>query len=167
MRRLSFTSGNPGEAAAALARAALLTLALCAARPAAAWAGCFPVSDPAYATLDPLVDKNAREALSAVAGRLDAPGHAATARDPRELAALYAVQADAYSILELDHEARATAARGLALVHGPTDPLRLELLSTAALNVYTQDGIRSAIGTIEAARAPQPQESLSRLCLGI
>src|SRR6185312_5085526 len=121
------------------------------ATPAAAWADCFPVSDPAYVTLDPLADKNARQALSTVAARLDAPGSAAAARDSRQLAALYAVQADAYNILELDHEARATAEKGLALVNGPTDPLRLELLSTAALAIYTQDGIREAMATIQTA----------------
>jgi diguanylate cyclase (GGDEF)-like protein len=45
--------------------------------------------------------------------------------------------------------------------------LRLELLSTAALNVYTQDGIREALDTIESARASQPQGSPSGLCLQI
>jgi diguanylate cyclase (GGDEF)-like protein len=151
---------------AALGRAALLALALCAARPLAAWADCFPVSDPPYVTLDPLVDKNARQALTAVAARLPAlePGKAG---DSRQLAALYAVQADGYSILELDHEARAAAMKGLALLNEPTDPLRLELLSTAALNIYTQQGVRDAIGTIESARASQPQDSLSSLCLEI
>ncbi|MDE2051473.1 MAG: GGDEF domain-containing protein, partial [Gammaproteobacteria bacterium] len=142
-------------------------LALCAACPAAARAGCFPVSDSASVSLDSLVDKNARPALAAVASRLDASGGAGPAPDSRQLAVLYAVQADAYSILELDHEARAAAARGLALVNGPTDPLRLELLSTVALNIYTQEGIREAIGSIEAARAMQPEDSLRWLCLGI
>ncbi|MGH8268985.1 MAG: GGDEF domain-containing protein, partial [Steroidobacteraceae bacterium] len=167
MHRLLFTLENPGAAAADLSRVALLALALCAATPLAARADCFRVSDPAYVTLDPLVDKNARQALTAVAAPVEALERAATARDSRQLAALYAVQADAYSILELDHEARAAAVRGLALINGPTDPLRLELLSTAALNIYAQDGIRDAISTIEAARARQPQDSLSRLCLEI
>jgi diguanylate cyclase (GGDEF)-like protein len=169
MRRLVFRPGNAGGAAAALGRAALLALTLCAASPIEAWADphCFPVADAAFVRLDPLVDKNARQALTAVAARLEASDRVGAAGNPRQLAALYAVQADAYSILELDHEARAAAARGLALVNGPTDPLRLELLSTADLNIYTQDGIRDAIGTIEAARASQPQDSLSGLCLEI
>lgn len=167
MRRLVLNPGNSGAAAAVLARAALLALALFAARPFAARADCFPVSDAAYVALDPMVDRNARQALAAVAGRLDALEHAGPAVDSRQLAALYAVQADAYSILELDHQARAAADRGLALIDGPTDPLRLELLSTAALNIYTQDGIQAAIGAIQAARARQPQNSLSDLCLEI
>jgi diguanylate cyclase (GGDEF)-like protein len=167
MRRLAFSPGKSGGAAAALGRAAaLLAVALFAGRPTAARADCFPVSDPIYVTLDPLVDRNATQALSAVAARRRALG-SGTAADSRELAALYAVQADAYSILELDHEARASAEEGLALVNGPTDPLRLELLATAALNVYTQSGIRDAIGTIEAAQAGQPAGSLSGLCLEI
>src|SRR6185312_8715366 len=102
------------------------------------------------------VDKNARQALSTVASRLEAQGRAAAARDSRELAALYAVQADAYNILELDHQAHAAAEKGLALVNGATDPLRLELLSTAALSIYTQGGIHDAIGAVGAARASQP-----------
>ena len=148
MRRLVFSPGRPGGAAAAFGRAVLLALALCASSPITAWADCFPVSDPAYAQLDPLVDRNAREALTAVAARLRTLGGAGQAADSRQLAALYAVQADAYSILELDQEARATALEGLARVTGPTDPLRLELLSTAALNIYTQDGIRDAMRTV-------------------
>ncbi len=165
MRTLVFNPGISRGVVAALGQAALLALVLCAAKPGAAWADCFPVADPLYVTLHPMVDRNARQALTTVTARLDALSHAVG--DARQLAALYAVQADAYSILELDHEARATAAKGLALLDGPTDALRLELLSTAALNIYTRDGIRDAIGTIEAARARQPQDSLSSLCLEI
>ena len=170
MRSLVFSPFNPGRsgaAAAALGRTALLALALHLASPVAAWADCFPVTDPAYVTLDPQVDRNARQALTAVAARMQALAGAGTPQDSRQLAALYAVQADAYSILELDHEARAAAEKGLGLVTGPTDPLRLELLATAALNIYTQAGIRGAIGTIESARASQPRDSLSSLCLEI
>jgi diguanylate cyclase (GGDEF)-like protein len=167
MRRLWSSPGNPGGAAAARRRGAVLLLALCTLGPLAAWADCFPVVDAAYLRLDPLVDNNPAHALSAVAARLYALDRAGGPRDPRQLAALYAVQADAYDILELEHEAHAAAERGLALVRGPTDPLRLELLTTAALNVYTQDGIRGAIRAIAAARAGQPQDSLSSLCLEI
>jgi diguanylate cyclase (GGDEF)-like protein len=167
MRRLVFSPGGSGEAAAAFGRAVLLALALSAASPITAWADCFPVPDPAYVQLDPMVDRNARAALTAVAARLHTLESASQAKDSRQLAALYAVQADAYSILELDQEARATALEGLALVTGPNDPLRLELLSTAALNIYTQDGIRDAMGMVAAARAEQPQDSQSSLCLEI
>ena len=167
MRRLGFSPGTAGGAAAALGRAVLLALMLCAARPITARADCFPVADPAYVKLDPLVDRSGRQALTAAAASLQALQSAGKAADSRQLAALYAVQADAYSILELDHAARAAAMQGLARVTGATDPLRLELLSTAALNIYTQDGIRDAIGTIQAARAQQPMDSTSSLCLEI
>jgi diguanylate cyclase (GGDEF)-like protein len=167
MRRLVFSPGGSGVAAAAFGRAALLAMALSAASPITAWADCFPVPDPAYVQLDPLVDRNAREALTVVAARLHALDSTGQAKDSRQLAALYAVQADAYSILELDQQARATALEGLALVTGPNDPLRLELLATAALNIYTQDGIRDAMGIVAAARAEQPRDSLSSLCLEI
>jgi diguanylate cyclase (GGDEF)-like protein len=167
MHRLVFSPGNSGGARAVLRWAALLLLTLCATRPLAAWADCFPISDAAYLTLDPEVDKNATQTLATLAARFQALERAGSPTDPRRLAALYAVKADAYSILELDHEARTTALKGLALVSGPTDPLRLELLSTSALNIYTQEGIRDAMAAIEAARNGQPADSLSRTCLEI
>jgi diguanylate cyclase (GGDEF)-like protein len=158
---------DTGGAGAALVPMALLGLLLFAGLPRAASADCFPVTDAAYKALDPLVDRNGTRALATVAARMRALGQAGAPADPRQLAALYAVQADAYSILELDHEARAAASRGLALVRGQTDPLRLELLSTEALNIYTQSGIRAAIGSIAQARAQQPAGTLSNLCLAI
>ena len=167
MHRFVFSPGNPGGAGAVLRWAALLVLVLCATRPLAARANCFPITDAAYLALDPQVDRNATQTLAALAARVQALEHTGSPADPRQLAALYAVKADAYSILELDHEARATALKGLALVSGPTDPLRLELLSTSALNVYTQDGIRDAMGAIRTARDAQPADSLSRICLEI
>src|SRR6185312_2236457 len=120
-----------------------------------------------YATLDPTVDRNAIQTLSTLEGRLRTIVAAAAPADARQLAAIYAVQADAYSALELDHEARATALKGLALLTGATDPLRLELLATAALNIYTQDGIRDAITAIESARSQLPTDSLANLCVAI
>ncbi|HEX3843872.1 MAG TPA: GGDEF domain-containing protein [Steroidobacteraceae bacterium] len=151
----------------ALGRAALLALALCAAVSTAAWADCFPISDTAYVTLDPQVDKSATQALATVGESIRALERSGSPVDPRQLATRYAVQADAYSILELDHDARATALKGLALVSDAKDPLRLELLSTAALNIYTQDGIREARASIAAARDRQPVDSQSRACLEI
>ncbi len=167
MRRLVFNPVRPGGATAAFGRAALLALALCLSRPIAAWADCFPVPDAAYRALDPLVDRNATQALSAASARLRALERAGSPTDSRQLAALYAVQADAYSILELDDQALAAAARGLALVRGPTDPLRLELLYTEAYNVRTQAQIHETIGIVAKARAQQPRYSLSGLCLEV
>lgn len=167
MRRFFISPGKSRDVAAAAARAACLVLALSVMAPMAARADCFPISDPTYLALDPTVNKNATQTLSMVAGRLRTIERAGAPVDPKQLAAIYAVQADAYSALEFDHEARATALKGLALVTGPTDPLRLELLSTAALNIYTQDGIRDAITALEAARSRQPPDSMSNICLEI
>ena len=167
MRRFVFSPGKSLKSVTAAAPAACLVLGLCGAAPMAARADCFPVTDPTYVTLDPTVDKNAIQTLSTVTGSLRTLQGAASPADPRQLAALYAVQADAYSALELDHEARATALKGLALLNGPADPLRLELLSTSALNIYTQDGIRDAIHAVEAARSQLPAQSLTNVCLEI
>ena len=167
MRRPTFSPGRPGGAAVAFGRAALLILALCATIPMMARAECFHVTDPAYTALDPLVDKNATLALSAASARARTLAEADSPADSRQLAALYAVQADAYSILELDDQAFATAARGLALVSGPTDPLRLELLYTEAYNVRTQAEVRDTMNIIARARAQQPRHSLADVCLGV
>jgi diguanylate cyclase (GGDEF)-like protein len=167
MRRLVFSPERPGGAAAAFGRAALFALALWAAIPVVARADCFPVTEPAYRTLDPLVNRNAAQALAAASAQLQALQRAGAPTDPRQLAALYAVQADAYSILELDDQALATTARGLALVSGPTDPLRLELLYTEAYNVRTQAQIHEALAIIAKARGQQPRYSVSGLCLEV
>jgi diguanylate cyclase (GGDEF)-like protein len=167
MRRLVFNPVKPGAAVAAFGRVALLVLTLCLWRPIAARADCFPVADGAYRALDPLVNRNATQALATASARLQALERSGAATDSRQLAALYAVQADAYSILELDDQALAAAARGLALLSGPTDPLRLELLYTQAYNVRNQAQIREALGTIAKAHAQQPRYSLSGLCLEV
>jgi hypothetical protein len=62
------------------------------------------------------------------------------AANPSQRAALYAAQAHAYSLLELDHEARKSAARGLALAPAVNDPIHLDLLMVDAENVYEQAG---------------------------
>lgn len=167
MRRLISSPGKSDGAAAAFGRAVLLALALCAASPITAWAECFQVSDPAYRALDPLVDKDATQALSAASARLRALERAGSPADSRQIAALHAVQADAYSILELDDQALAAAERGLALVSGPTDPLRLEMLYTEAYNVRTQPQIHGTMRVIAKALAQQPRYSLSGLCLEV
>src|SRR6185312_14065983 len=167
MSRFFYSPGKLRDVAAAAASTAWLVLALCLAAPMTAGADCFPVSDSTYLALDPTVNKNAIQTLSTVARRLRTIERGGSPADSQQLAALYAVQADAYSALELDHEARATALKGLALLTGPTDPLRLELLTTAALNIYTQDGIRDAITAIESARSQLLTDSLANLCVAI
>lgn len=85
--------------------------------------------------------------------------------DKRRLASLYAVEAQGYSLLELDGDARALAQKGLQLAQGATDPLHLDLLSAYAENVYDEAGIASAVRTIETARAAQVPGSLAETCL--
>ena len=75
------------------------------------------------------------------------------------------MEAEAYSILELDANARSAAEKGLALVPSPRDPVHLELLNAYASAVYDSAGIAAAIQTIEAARAAQPSGSQADTCL--
>ena len=100
MRRFVLSPGKSRKAGAAATPAACLALALYAAAPMAARADCFPVPDSSYLDLDPTVDKNALQTLSTLAGRFRTIESAASPADPRQLAALYAVQADAYSALK-------------------------------------------------------------------
>lgn len=166
--KFKFRPKGPHHAARTLAWSALLALILLRIFSTSAQADCFAVTNPDYRALDPLVDKNGLMALSAVSARLRALPPAAThVADTKTLAALYAVQADAYSILEFDAKALASAARGLAFVHGATDPLRLELLYTEAYNVRTKLQIYRAIGVVERARLEQSPGSLSDVCLRI
>lgn len=81
------------------------------------------------------------------------------------LAALYAVEAQGYSLLELDSQARTVASAGLALAKDVHDPVHLDLLSAYAENVYDQAGIASAVHSIERARAAQTAGSLADTCL--
>jgi diguanylate cyclase (GGDEF)-like protein len=81
------------------------------------------------------------------------------------IAALYAVQAEAYNILELDANARSTAEKGLALLPNERDPVHLELLMAYASSVSDSAGIAAALQTIEAARAAQPPGSQADTCL--
>ena len=85
-------------------------------------------------------------------------------RNATRMASLYAVEAEAYGILELDSDARRTAAKALALIpdHGW---VHLELLAVYADNVYDKAGIAGAIEAIEAARVLQPRGSTADTCL--
>ena len=152
---------------ALLVPVALLALTLCGYFAPPARAGCFAVTDPEFVALDPLVARNATLTLAKVRARLALAPRDDSPADQRRRAALYAVEADAYQILELNHKARAAAERGLRIATAPTDPLHLELLRADALDIYTTAGIRAAIARIEAARAQQLPGSRSSLCLEI
>jgi diguanylate cyclase (GGDEF)-like protein len=128
------------------------------------FATCLVSNDPAVRELQTLVDKDAARALKQVRTRLQSLV-VAPQPDVRLLASLYAVQAQAYSILELDDEAKSAASKGLHFATRVSDPVRLDLLSTYAENVYDAAGMDAALKTIDEARASQVPGSLADTCL--
>lgn len=127
-------------------------------------ASCLGSADPEVRQLQALVAQDATRALKQTQARLDTLERAARP-DAQRIAALYAVQAQSYGILELDGAARDAASKGLKLATGATDPVHLDLLSAYAESVYDEAGINSAIGSIEAARTLQTRGSLADTCL--
>jgi diguanylate cyclase (GGDEF)-like protein len=131
-----------------------------------AQAACFQSADPAIRDLQTLAARDATATLPQVQARLDVAnqqGHP----EPAHLASLLAVQAQSYSVLELDGDARASALAGLKLVPDANNSIRLELLSLHAENVYDHAGIDAATKSIEAALARQPPDSIAESCLRI
>jgi diguanylate cyclase (GGDEF)-like protein len=131
-------------------------------QPAAA--ACIPNADPAIRALQILVDQDANAALKKLAVLLKAE-LAEAAPNPQRLASLYSVQAQAYSILELESKARDAVFKGLKFATDNTDPVRIMLLSVYAENVYDQAGIAAAAKTTEEAQAVQKRGSLEDICL--
>src|SRR6202034_2365449 len=132
--------------------------------PAPVFATCLISADPAIRELQTLVDKDATRALQQVGTQLQLQEGAPRADAPR-LASLYAVQAQAYGILELDNDAKNSALKGLKFATLATDPVHIDLLSTYAENVYDAAGMGAAIKSIDAARASQVKGSLADTCL--
>ena len=128
------------------------------------FATCLMSKDPDIRELQTLVDKDAAQALKQVQTRLQSLVYAPQP-NVQLLAALYAVQSQAYSILELDDEARNAASKGLRIATRVTDPVHLDLLSSYAENVYDAAGMEAALKTIDAARAAQAPGSLADTCL--
>jgi diguanylate cyclase (GGDEF)-like protein len=127
---------------------------------------CFKSADPGIERLRALVARDAKAALPVVQNELESAQRAAPA-NPSRVAAVLAVQAQGYTLLELDGDARASALAGLKLVPDPDSPVHLELQSTHAANVYDRAGIQAAINSIEAAHARQPRDSIAEACLRI
>src|SRR6188768_1351454 len=127
---------------------------------------CFISADPDLRQIQALAAKDARAALPKVQAALTSARNVAHP-DTYRIASLLAVRAETYSILELDNLARTTAMEGLGLVPDPSDPIRLQLLSAHAENVYDHAGIGSAIGNIEAARGQLSPDSVPESCLSI
>jgi diguanylate cyclase (GGDEF)-like protein len=135
-----------------------------AAVPSPALASCLISADPAIRELQALVDKDATRALRQVGTQLQLLEGAPDA-DAHRMASLYAVQAQGYSILELDDDAKNAASKGLKFATLATDPVHVDLLSTYAENVYDAAGMVTAIKSIDAARASQVKGSLADTCL--
>jgi diguanylate cyclase (GGDEF)-like protein len=132
--------------------------------PSPAAAACLISADPAIRELQTLVDKDAARALQQVGSQLqlqEGTPHA----DASRMASLYAVQAQAYSILELDDDAKNAALKGLKFAALATDPVHIDLLSAYAENVYDAAGMATAIKSVDAARAAQVKGSLADTCL--
>jgi diguanylate cyclase (GGDEF)-like protein len=140
--------------------------------PVFASASCLPDADAGVVRLQQLIAKDATKAVREAQGALDALQRESTGGSSSDalhaasrIAALYAVQAEAYAVLELDAKARSTAEKGLALVPSEHDPVHLELLMAYTSAVYDSAGIAAAIQTLEAARATQPSGSQADNCL--
>ena len=136
--------------------------------PLPAWSSCLDNPDPEIHQLQELIGEDAGKVLKQTRTLLAALRRAPVAdlsHNASRIAAVYAVEAEAYGILELDADARGSAAKGLALATGEHDPIHLELLSAYADNVYDRAGIAGAIEAIEAARVLQPRGSLADTCL--
>jgi diguanylate cyclase (GGDEF)-like protein len=134
----------------------------------AARASCLDSLDPDIYQLQQLITQDATKALNqaqALLNTLQREPLADAALNTARTAALYAVQAQAYGILELDANARASAAKGLALVPSERDPVHVELLLSFADSVYDSAGIAAAIKSIEAARKLQRPGSPADTCL--
>src|SRR4051812_6540185 len=76
---------------------------------------CFVSPDPEIRQLQAAAAKDARAALTRIQAALTS-ARSVPNPDPGRIAALLAIRAESYSILELDNEARATVNEGLALV---------------------------------------------------
>ncbi len=139
--------------------------------PLFASASCLPDADADILRLQQLVSKDAHKAARQAQVTLDTlqrdsqSGPDNALRTASRIAALYGVQAEAYGVLELDANARATAEKGLALVPSDRDPVHLELLMAYTAAVTDSAGIAAAIQSIEAARASLPAGSRADTCL--
>jgi diguanylate cyclase (GGDEF)-like protein len=122
--------------------------------------------------LQELIRTDAKKALHEAQSKLDtlqkepAAGSSPDAlHTASRIAALYAVKAEAYGILELDADARASAEKGLALVPSERDPVHLELLMAYVDAVYDSAGIAAALQTLDSVRVGQVHGSQADTCL--
>ena len=129
-------------------------------------AGCLELSPPSTQPLQELSIRDPKKAIAAVKAALDAASRTA-AMDDSHIAALYAIEAESYSLLELDAEARSAALKGLEFAPLPNDSTHLTLQMVYAENVYDADGINAALTALDKARSLQLAGSRADLCLQI
>jgi diguanylate cyclase (GGDEF)-like protein len=132
----------------------------------AARADCLESPYPDVRSLEALGVQDPKKALEAITTAVAAAQKSAPA-DKRHVAALYAVAAQSYSLLELDADARTSASAGLQLAPEPTDLTHLALQIAHAENIYDPAGIDSAITAIEKTRSLQAHGSRADVCLQI
>jgi len=139
----------------------------CAWSPSAVHAGCIVNPDPEMRHMQRLIAGDATRALKQIEDRMEAARRESVATPGRteRLASLYALQAEAYGILERSAEARNSAAEGLKLATLPNDPVRLQLMSAYAENVYDEAAIAAAAADIETARSAQKSDTQAGICL--
>ena len=154
-----------GPAACLLAPAWLLALALA---PGRAGAACLANPDPQIRELQARASQDPTRVLGQVhplIAALEAQHVRAGAPEAPRLASLYAVEAQADGLLELDAAARTAARKGLQLATDVHDPVHLDLLDTYAHNVYDGAALARALAQVDAARLDQAEGSPADTCL--
>jgi diguanylate cyclase (GGDEF)-like protein len=116
-----------------------------------AHAACIDAPDTETRKLQHLVPADPNQALARADSALRAQAGSST--NASAMAWLQAVRAQAFTLLELDGDARAAAAAGLTLVSNPRDPVRFVLVSLDAQNVYDAAGIAQAMEQVQASAA--------------
>ena len=125
---------------------------------------CIELPFPDLQPLAALEDADANQALSK-ARALIASGQGDHSMPPLRLAALYAIEAQSSSILELDADARAAALKGLALATPNDNPVYQSLLISYAETVYDTPGLQAQVDKLATAAARQRPGSAGHVCL--
>jgi len=155
-----------GSAGLARGSAALTLLGVGMLLGGVARAGCLELSPPSTQPLQELSIRDPKKAIAAVKAALEAASRPSVVDESR-IAALYAIEAQSYSLLELDADARSAALKGLEFAPLPNDSTHLTLQMVYAENVYDADGINAALTALDKARSLQLAGSRADLCLQI
>ena len=155
-----------GSAGLARGSAALTLLGVGMLLGGVARAGCLELSPPSTQPLQELSIRDPKKAIAAVKAALEVASRPSVVDESR-IAALYAIEAQSYSLLELDADARSAALKGLEFAPLPNDSTHLTLQMVYAENVYDADGINAALTALDKARSLQLAGSRADLCLQI